>query len=632
MGFAASGVAPYAPGDVSCDDQVANASDGERTNVSRPIEDYALVGDLHTGALISRGGSVDWLCLPRFDSPACFAALLGDEENGHWTISPQAGGDATARGYRGDTLVLESEWTTPDGVVRVVDFMPPRDDLPDLVRVVEGVSGRVPMRSTLRIRFDYGHIVPWVRRVEGQLCAVAGPDALWLRSPVESRGVDKTTISEFTVTAGDRLGFSLTWHPSHEPKPRAVDALKALKQTEKHWTQWISRVNVEGPYREAVIRSLITLKALTYSPTGGIAAAATTSLPEQLGGDRNWDYRYCWLRDATMTLHALLSGGYHEEARAWRDWLLNAVAGAPDQVQIMYGIDGERRLTEFEVPWLPGYEESRPVRVGNAAHAQLQLDVYGEVMDALYQARIAGLAEDRQAWAVQVALTNHVMNIWREPDFGIWEVRGPTQHFTHSKLMCWVALDRSVKSIEQFSLEGPLEEWRTARQAIHDDICANAWDARRSCFVQAYGSSNLDASTLLIPLVGFLPADDPRVRGTVECIERGLMVDGLVMRYDTGRTEDGLPPGEGAFLACSCWLADCYAMLGRRDDAVALFERLRGLANDVGLLSEEYDSRAQRFCGNFPQAFSHIALVNTAFNLSRAVTQDARKPAEQRGK
>jgi GH15 family glucan-1,4-alpha-glucosidase len=601
------------------------------------IEDYAIIGDCETAALVSRDGSIDWLCWPRFDSDACFAALLGGPEHGRWRVAPSDEVREVSRRYRDGTLVLDTTFTCDGGVVVITDFMPTggrrAGTNSDLVRIVRCTRGRVRMSMQFVLRFDYGSAVPWVTRLDdGRLRAIAGPDMVTLRADVEFHGENFTSVSDFDIAEGEFRHFVLTWSPSHLPPLEPIDPEPALASTEEFWRTWASRCTYRGEWPGMVQRSLLTLKALTYGPTGGIVAAPTTSLPEQIGGSRNWDYRFCWLRDATLTLLALMDGGYVDEAAAWRDWLLRAAAGSPQQVQIMYGIAGERQLPERELPWLPGYEDSRPVRVGNAAHAQLQLDVYGEVMDALYQARIAGLAEDRQAWAVQVALTNHVMNIWREPDYGIWEVRGPKQHFTHSKLMCWVALDRSVKSIEQFGLEGPLEEWRAARQTIHEDICANALDARRGCFVQAYGSSNLDASTLLVPLVGFLPPDDARVRATVECIERGLMEDGLVLRYDTGRTEDGLPPGEGAFLACSCWLADCYAMLGRRNDAVALFERLRGLANDVGLLAEEYDARVQRFCGNFPQAFSHIALVNTAFNLSRAATQSARKPAEQRGK
>ncbi len=600
------------------------------------IEDYALIGDCETGALVSLDGSIDWLCWPRFDSDACFAALLGGPEHGRWRVAPTNGIRNVSRRYRDGTMVLDTTFECEAGTVVITDFMPTggrrAGTNSDLVRMVHCTRGRVRMCMQFVLRFDYGSAVPWVTRLDdGRLRAVAGPDMITLLADVEFHGENFTSVSDFDVHEGEQRCFVLTWSPSHLPPSEPIDPQPALESTEQFWREWASRCTYRGEWPEIVQRSLLTLKALTYGPTGGIVAAPTTSLPEQLGGPRNWDYRFCWLRDATLTLLALMDGGYVDEAAAWRDWLLRAAAGSPQQVQIMYGIAGERQLPERELPWLPGYEDSRPVRVGNAAHAQLQLDVYGEVMDALYQARIAGLAEDKQAWAVQVALTNHVARIWREPDYGIWEVRGPKQHFTHSKLMCWVALDRSVKSIEQFGLEGPLEEWRVVRDAIHEDVCANAWDAQRGCFVQAYGSSNLDASTLLIPLVGFLPADDPRVRGTVECIERGLVVDGLVLRYDSDRTEDGLPPGEGAFLACSFWLADCYAMLDRRADAVALFERLRALANDVGLLSEEYDSRAKRFCGNFPQAFSHIALLNTAFNLTRAATQAAKKPAEQRG-
>jgi len=601
------------------------------------IEDYALIGDCETAALVSLDGSIDWLCWPRFDSDACFAALLGGPEHGRWRVAPTGGVRKVSRRYRDGTMVLDTTFECEEGTVVITDFMPTggrrAGGNSDLVRIVHCTRGRVRMCMQFVLRFDYGSAVPWVTRLDdGRLRAVAGPDMITLLADVEFHGENFTSVSDFDVCEGEQRSFVLTWSPSHLPPSDPIDPHPALESTEQFWRAWASRCTYRGEWPEIVQRSLLTLKALTYGPTGGIVAAPTTSLPEQFGGPRNWDYRFCWLRDATLTLLALMDGGYVDEAAAWRDWLLRAAAGSPQQVQIMYGIGGERQLPERELPWLPGYEDSRPVRVGNAAHAQLQLDVYGEVMDALYQARIAGLAEDHQAWAVQVALTNHVARIWREPDYGIWEVRGPKQHFTHSKLMCWVALDRSVKSIEQFGLEGPLEEWRAERDAIHADICANAWDEGRGCFVQAYGSSNLDASALLIPLVGFLQADDPRVRRTVECIERGLVVDGLVLRYDTGLTEDGLPPGEGAFLACSFWLADCYSMLGRREDAVALFERLRGLANDVGLLSEEYDLKAKRFCGNFPQAFSHIALVDTAFNLSRAATQAEKKPAEQRGK
>jgi len=600
------------------------------------IEDYALIGDCETAALVSRDGSVDWLCWPRFDSDACFAAILGGPEHGRWRVAPVNGVRNVSRRYRDDTMILDTTFECDEGTVVITDFMPTggrrAGTNSDLVRIVRCVKGSVPMSMQFVLRFDYGSAVPWVTRLEdGRLVAIAGPDMVTLLADVEFHGENLTSVSDFTVHEGDERCFVLTWSPSYLPPNPSIDPLPALESTAKFWHDWAARCSYRGQWRDAVMRSLITLKALTYSPTGGIVAAPTTSLPEQIGGTRNWDYRFCWLRDATITLLALMDGGFIDEAAAWRDWLLRAAAGSPQQVQIMYGIAGERQLPEREIPWLPGYADSRPVRVGNAAHAQLQLDVYGEVMDALYQARVAGLREDKQAWAVQVALTDHVSRIWREPDHGIWEVRGPAQHFTHSKLMCWVALDRSVKSVEQFGLDGPVDSWRGVRQTIHEDICANAYDEARGCFVQSYGSSNLDASTLIIPLVGFLPPDDPRVRGTVECIERGLVQNGLVLRYDTHETEDGLPPGEGAFLACSFWLADCYAMLGRRDDAVQLFERLCTLSNDVGLLSEEYDSRAKRFCGNFPQAFSHVAMLNTAFNLARAEERAREKPAEQRG-
>ena len=596
--------------------------------MSRPIEDYALVGDLHTAALISRGGSVDWLCFPRFDSGACFAALLGAEENGHWTIAPQSGGDATSRRYRDGTLVLESEWTTPDGAVRVIDFMPPRDDLPDLIRVVEGVSGRVPMRSTLLVRFDYGHIVPWVRRVDGELCAVAGPDALWMRSPVEPRGVGKTTMSEFTVAAGDRVAFALTWSASHEPKPRSVDPLKALDQTEEFWRGWIAKANVEGPYADAVSRSLITLKALTYRPTGGIAAAATTSLPEQLGGNRNWDYRYCWLRDATMTLHAMLSSGYHDEAKAWREWLVRAVAGDPKDMQIMYGLDGSRRLVEYELPWLAGYADSRPVRVGNAASEQLQLDVYGEVMDALELSRAAGLSVDEDAWSFQQIIMDYLEGHWSDPDNGIWEIRGDRQHFTHSKVMCWVAVDRAIRGVERWGLDGPLDEWKATRESIRSDVLKHGYDADRGFFVQAYGSPRVDAALLLIPSVGFLPGDDPRVLRTIDAVRRELQHDGFMRRYmtqDAASSVDGLSGEEATFLVCTFWLADALCLAGRFDEARETYERILALRNDVGLLSEEYDVAARRLIGNVPQAYSHIGVVNTASNLA-----STRGPAHRR--
>ena len=594
------------------------------------IEDYALIGDCETGALVSRTGSIDWLCWPRFDSGACFAALLGTPDNGRWILAPADADARTARRYRGDTLILETDYETAEGAVQVVDFMPMRDANADLVRMVIGKRGRVAMRTELVLRFDYGSIVPWMSQLDGGgLRAIAGPDMLVMRSDVELHGEDMKTVGEFTVSAGQTATFVLTWGPSHLPPPDAVDPKEALENTDAYWREWSARGTYAGEWREPVTRSLLTLKALIYRPTGGIVAAPTTSLPESIGGTRNWDYRYCWLRDATLTLLALMDAGYYEEAAAWRDWLLRAAAGSPSQVQIMYGIGGERNLHEWEVPWLAGHENSKPVRVGNAAHTQLQLDVYGEIMDALHQGRVGGMPESSEAWHLQCALTNHVSETWQLADQGLWEVRGAPQHFTHSKVMAWVALDRAVKSAEQFKLEGPLDQWRALRGAIHEEICAKAYNATVGSFVQAYGSSHLDAGLLLLPVVGFLPASDPRIRSTVAQIEKHLLVDGFVLRYDSESTDDGLPPGEGAFLACSFWLADNYMLLGRHDDARALFERLLALRNDVGLLAEEYDPRLKRQCGNFPQAFSHIALVDTAFNLGHH-TAPAEKPAHQR--
>jgi GH15 family glucan-1,4-alpha-glucosidase len=588
--------------------------------VSRPIEDYGLIGDLHTAALVSRAGDVDWVCFPRFDSAACFAALLGDEENGHWTVAPQVGGDATSRRYRGESLVLEHEWVTPDGTVRVIDFMPPRDDLPDLVRIVEGVSGSVAMRSTLRMRLDYGHITPWVRHANGDLCATAGPDSLWLRSPIDMHGENMATVGDFTIKQGDRVGFSLTWCPSHESEPRPVDPEKALKNSEKYWKQWASRAQYEGSdYRDAVVRSLVTLKALTYLPTGGIVAAATTSLPEQLGGERNWDYRYCWLRDATMTLHALVGSGYHDEAKAWREWLVRAVAGDPKDMQIMYGIDGSRRLIEYELPWLAGYENSKPVRVGNAASEQLQLDVYGEVMDSFEVARAAGLAVEQDAWSVQQLIMEYLEGHWRDPDNGLWEMRGDRQRFTHSKVMTWVAVDRAIRGVEEWHLDGPLDRWKALRSEIHADVLTHGFDNEQNSFVQSYGSHDLDAALLLVPAVGFLPGDDPRVIGTIEAIQKQLQVDGFVRRYLTaeGTGDDGLSGEEATFIVCTFWLADALCLAGRHDEARQTFERILDLRNDLGLLSEEYDVGKHRLIGNVPQAYSHVGVVNTARNLSR---------------
>jgi GH15 family glucan-1,4-alpha-glucosidase len=580
------------------------------------IEDYALIGDLQTAALVERGGSVDWLCFPRFDSSSCFAALLGEPDHGRWLLAPV--GDATSsRKYLHNTLVLETTWETPDGTVRVVDFMPPRGKAPDIVRIVEGVEGSVRMRSELVIRFDYGHVVPWVRHVGDARLAVAGPDALVFRTPAPSRGEHMQTVSEITVEEGERIPFVLTWYPSHENPPDRIDPEVALAETEAFWREWNERSKLDFPdeWRDVIQRSLMVLKALTYAPTGGIVAAPTTSLPEHIGGVRNWDYRYCWLRDATLTLLALLNADYKEEARAWRQWLLRAVAGDPADIQIMYGVGGQRRLPELELPWLPGYEGSAPVRIGNAASEQLQVDVFGEVMDALYQARVHGLAKEKPAWALQRALLNHLERIWYEPDEGIWEIRGERRHFVHSKVMAWVAFDRAVRTVEQQGLDGPVDRWRKLRAQIHAEVCERGFDESLGSFVQSYGSKDVDASLLLIPLVGFLPADDAGVRGTIEAVERELLRDGLLLRYRTHEQVDGLPPGEGVFLPCSFWLVDCYELLGRHDDAHALFDRLVGLANDVGLLAEEYDPAAKRQLGNFPQAFTHLALVNSAFNV-----------------
>ncbi|MFC7385675.1 glycoside hydrolase family 15 protein [Sphaerisporangium rhizosphaerae] len=587
------------------------------------IEDYALIGDMQSAALVGRDGSIDWLCLPRFDSPACFAALLGEERNGHWWIGPAGPGRrlSTRRRYRENTLVLETEWDTEGGTVRVTDFMPPRHANPDLVRVVECLSGSVEMGTLIRIRFDYGRIVPWVRRDDGLLQAIGGPDSVWLHSPVPLQGGDYAHKGNFRVSAGDRLAFVFTWHPSHSPKPPSIDPLEELDETEAIWREWISQCTprTEERWREAVDRSLITLKALTYSPTGGIVAAPTTSLPEDIGGVRNWDYRYCWLRDATMTLDALLGAGYVEEARDWREWLLRAIAGRPQDLQIMYGVAGERRLPEMELPWLEGYEDSRPVRLGNAAVDQLQLDVYGEVMNCLYLARASGLTSISRTWAIQRSLMEFLESHWDEPDEGLWEVRGPRRHFVHSKVMAWVAADRVIRQVERFGQSGPVERWSDLRGRIHAEIMEKGYDAERNTFTQSYGSQELDASLLLIPQTGFLPPDDPRVTGTIDAIERELMSDGFVLRYPIAHqnTVDGLTGGEGAFLACSFWLAEARAMAGRRKEAVEMFEKLLSLRNDVGLLAEEYDPRYGRLVGNFPQAFSHVPLIHTAHTLSR---------------
>jgi GH15 family glucan-1,4-alpha-glucosidase len=590
------------------------------------LEDYALIGDCETAALVSRTGSIDWLCWPRFDSAACFAALLGTAEHGRWLIGAVAPHARVTRSYRDRTLVLETRVETEGAAVTVLDFMPPRGRNSDVVRIVRGDRGRMRMHTELVLRFDYGRTIPWVSRLaDGTFRAIAGPDMVTLHTPVPLRGKDLTTVGEFDVAEGTTLSFVLTHGPSHLPPPRAIDPSRALARTEAFWTNWASRCQSEGEWSDAVIRSLITLKALTYAPTGGLVAAPTTSLPEQLGGSRNWDYRFCWLRDATLTLLAFMNAGYYDEARAWRDWLLRAAAGAPAQLQIMYGLAGERRLTEWEVPWLPGYEDSRPVRIGNAAHGQLQLDVFGEVMDALHQGRRGGLDSRAEDWAFQRALLEHLTSLWTQPDEGIWEVRGGRRHFTFSKVMAWVAFDRGIRAVERYGLEAPVEAWRDIRRAIHQDVCANGYDSGLGSFVQSYGTTELDASLLLLPTVGFLPPSDARVLGTIEAVDRRLFVDGFLLRYDTATSDDGLPAGEGAFLACSFWLADAYAMAGRIDDARRLFERLLGLRSDLGLLAEEYDTEAHRLVGNYPQAFSHIALVNTAHNLARAS-----KPAEQR--
>jgi len=588
------------------------------------IEDYGLIGDLQTAALVGSDGSIDWLCLPRFDSPACFAALLGDESNGRWLLAPSSGGSCTRRGYRGDSLVLESEWETPDGTVRVVDLMPPRGRAPDGVRIVEGGSGRVRMRTELLLRFDYGSVVPWVRTVDGELAGTAGPDAVWLSGPVQLEatnrgdGRDQCITGEFEVDAGEHVEFVLTYAASHEQRPPRTEPGQALEETLRYWSDWIGHCDYDGRWQDAVRRSLITLKALTYAPTGGILAAATTSLPEQLGGPRNWDYRFCWLRDATYTLQALLGTGFHREAKAWRDWLLRAVAGDPADLRIMYALDGSRRIPEYEVPWLSGYEDSSPVRVGNAAAGQFQLDVWGETLDGLHLARRAGLHSTGDAWDLQRALLEFLEGAWDEPDNGLWEVRGPRRPFVHSKVMAWAGVDRAVQAVERYGLDGPVDRWRRLRQEIHDDVCAKGFDADRGTFTQFYGSRGLDAALLLIPRVGFLDWGDQRVIGTIEAVQRELTQDGFVLRYrpDADGGVDGLPGREGAFLACSFWLADALHGIGRREESERLFTRLLGLRNDLGLLSEEYDPHTRRQVGNTPQAFSHVGLVNTARHLS----------------
>ena len=594
------------------------------------IEDYALIGDLQTAGLVGKDGSLDWLCLPRFDSPAPFAALLGNDGHGTWRLAPAGRIERIERRYRPDTLVLETDFHTPDGVVQLVDCMPPRGKAPDVMRLVRGLSGRVPMRMRLVMRFDYGHVMPWVRRSDGRLLAVAGPDALTLTTDVPMRGENFATVSDFELAAGDEAGFHLVWHPSHEGAPEPLDPAAEIAATERWWRTWSSQCTYDGPWADQVRRSLITLKALTYGPTGGIVAAPTTSLPEKIGGVRNWDYRYCWVRDATLALIALLDAGFNDEARAWRDWLLRAVAGSPSEMQIMYGPAGERRLTELTLDWLPGYERSTPVRIGNAAASQFQLDVYGELMDALHQARSSGVEPEPAAWRVQRALMDFLETAWPAPDEGIWEMRGPRRQFVHSKVMAWVAFDRAIKAAEGWNLEGPVDSWRRSRAELHREVCERGWDSDRRTFTQSYGSETLDASLLIIPQVGFLPPEDERVRGTIDAVQRELCVDGFVLRYQTEIAADGLPPGEGAFLPCTFWLADALALTGRRDEALEVFERLLALTNDVGLLAEEYDAPSQRQVGNFPQAFSHIGLINTAMNLAQGQPTPALERAGQR--
>lgn len=594
--------------------------------MARRIEDYAMIGDLETAALVGRDGSIDWLCWPRFDSDACFAALLGTPEHGRWLLAPQETILSTSRNYRGDTLILETHHRTARGSAKVIDFMPPRSHGSDLIRIVTCERGEVAMRTELVLRFGYGATVPWVTRVSGDTWrAIAGPDMVMLRTRAPIHGENMKSVAEFTLREGESMAFTLAYASSTKAAVHFPDPHDALSETESYWTEWTAKCCRLSRWEREIKRSLTVLRALIYAPTGGIVAAPTTSLPEQLGGSRNWDYRYCWLRDATLTLLALMDAGYYEEAAAWRDWLLRAVAGSPDQLQIMYGVAGERRLMEWEVDWLPGYESSKPVRVGNAAFGQLQLDVFGEVMDALHQARAGGLPPLEATWDLQLKLLEFLERIWERPDNGIWEVRGPPQHFTHSKIMAWVAFDRAIKDAEQYGFAAPLERWKALRERIHDEVCEKAFDPARNTFVQAYGSKQLDASLLLIPELGFLPADDPRVHGTIEAVEKTLLKDGFVLRYDTAETDDGLPPGEGAFLACSFWLVNAYAMTRRRDEAIAMFERLLSLANDVGLLAEEYDTKHERQVGNFPQGFSHLSLIVTAFNLAHTD-----KPSEQR--
>jgi GH15 family glucan-1,4-alpha-glucosidase len=585
----------------------------------RRIEDYAMIGDLHTAALIGRDGSLDWLCLPRFDSPACFAALLGDEENGRWLIAPDAEVTEVHRRYYDETLVLETEFHTADGAVAVIDFMPHNSDgdRTDVVRIVQGRRGTVRMYTEMVLRFDYGQIVPWVRHEDGGLNAIAGPEALRVRTPVCLRGENFRTTGQFDVAAGQTVPFVLTCYRSHLPGPEPIDPIRQLEATEQWWRDWSANCRYEGAWREPVLRSLITLKGLIYAPTGGIVAAPTTSLPEVIGGARNWDYRYCWVRDASFTLYALLTSGFRDEARAWREWLLRSVAGKAEELRILYGVAGERRLPEIELDWLRGYEGSGPVRVGNEASNQFQLDVYGELMDVFHVACAHEIEPVGDFWSLQEGLLDFLESNWDKPDDGIWEVRAERRHFTYSKVMAWVAMDRAVKAIQRFSLDASVERWASLRDEIHADVCRQGFDADRNTFVQYYGGTALDGALLLLPLFRFLPATDPRIVGTVEAIRRDLVRDGLVRRYNTESEIDGVDGGEGAFLACSFWLADNLAMMGRRAEAQEMFERLLDLRNDVGLLSEECDPSAGRLLGNFPQALSHVALINTAYNLER---------------
>lgn len=599
--------------------------------MSEKIEHYALIGDCETAALVGRNGSIDWLCWPAFDSDACFAAMLGTHKNGRWLVAPSDEVTTISRRYRGETLILETRFETKSGIVALIDFMPPRGKASDIVRLVRGVSGTVKMRMELVIRFGFGADIPWVRRIDHSLLAVAGQDMTVLRTPVEIRGEDLTTVSEFEVKAGETVPFVLTYGPSHLDPPEPIDPEIALQETETFWKEWCSHCTRDGEYHDLILRSLITLKALTFGPTGGIVAAPTTSLPEKLGGARNWDYRFCWLRDATFTLLALMNSGYTEEASAWHNWLLRAAAGSPSNMQIMYGIWGQRRLLEWEAGWLDGYEGAQPVRIGNAAHAQLQLDVYGELIDAFHQSRMAKLKLDDETWALECNVLEHLAEVWDQPDHGIWERRGEPRHYVFSKVMTWVAFDRGIKSAETFGFKAPLLHWRALRDAIHRDVCHSGFDVEENAFVESYGSKLLDASLLLLPAVGFLPASDPRICGTVAAVEKYMMRDGFVLRHDPREVSEEKQPIEGAFLACTLWLADAHVLAGNLDRAQELFDRIAGLANDVGLLAEEYDSIARRQTGNFPQALTHIALVNTAHNLS-AARHASDKPAMQRSK